>query len=180
MRAIMIDLETMGKRPTSAIASIGAVVFDPHSDWIGDALHVHVCLDDCQRYGLTFCASTVLWWMQADDDARDTLARGQLVGEPLHVALRKFAEFYGQQTPGGEIWCNGNSFDLPILANAFYTMCMDTPWDYFQERDLRTLKGLNKGLRIERDGTHHNALDDARHQARLVQHILQSNSDLDA
>ena len=42
------------------------------------------------------------------------------------------------------------------------------------------LLGRHKGLRIERTGTHHNALDDAIYQARLVQHILNSNPDMDA
>ena len=51
------------------------------------------------------------------------------------------------------------------------------PWTFWQERDLRTLKGLSPDLRIERSGTHHNALDDALHQARLVQHILTSRNE---
>lgn len=177
MIAIMFDIEALDVRPTAAIASIGAVLFEPHTDWIGDTFHIHVSLGNCQRHGLTFGASTIAWWLERDDAARHTLVTGQLNSAPLITALESFSAFMPE---GGDIWCNGNSYDLPILANAYHAVGMETPWRFFNERDLRTLKGLNKGLRIERLGTHHNALDDAIHQARLVQHILQSNPDMDA
>lgn len=177
MTAIMFDIEALDIRPTAAIASIGAVLFEPHSDWIGDTFHLHVSLENCQRHGLTFGASTITWWMGQDDTARQTLINGQLDAAPLITALEAFSAFC---PTGADIWCNGNSYDMPILANAYHAVGIDTPWHFYNERDLRTLKGLNKTLRIERSGTHHNALDDAIYQARLVQHILQFNSDLDA
>jgi len=58
----MIDLETMDNRPTAAIASIGAVWFEPSGSWIGRTFNMHVDLVDCQRHGLTIGADTVLWW----------------------------------------------------------------------------------------------------------------------
>lgn len=180
--AVMVDLETMSQRPTAAIASIGACLFDPHSDWIGPCFHIHVSLENCLRHGLSIDASTILWWMERDDDARHTLVVGQIDAAPLITALEAFTAFChsGRIYIEPEIWCNGNSFDLPILANAYHAIGAETPWHYWNERDLRTLKGINKGARLERTGTHHNALDDALHQARLVQHILQYNPDMDA
>lgn len=175
--ALMVDIETMGTRPTSAITSIGAVLFDPRSDWIGDTFTIHVSLENCLRNGLTVDASTITWWLNQDDAARLTLVRGQNDPAPLYTAMAAFAEFF---PAGAEIWCLGASYDLPILANAYHAVGQEPPWEYRNERCLRTLKGLNKGLRIERTGTHHNALDDAIYQARLVQHILQFNPDLDS
>jgi len=175
--AIMFDLETMGKLPTAAFTSIGACLFEPHTDWIGETFHLHVSLENATRAGLTTDASTILWWLDQDDAARRTVVLGQLDAAPLITALEAFAAFV---PAGAEIWCNGNSFDFPILAHAYHVAGMETPWQYFNERDLRTLKGLNKGARIERGGIHHNALDDAIHQAKLVQHILQLNPDMDA
>ena len=175
--AIMLDIEALDIRPTAAIASIGAVLFEPHTDWIGNTFHIHVSLENCQRHGLTLGASTVTWWLGQDDSPRQTLINGQLYAAPLITALEALAAFIPTDA---EIWCNGNSYDLPIIAHAYHACGIETPWRFYNERDLRTLKGLNKGLRIERNGTHHNALDDAVHQARLVQHILQFNSDIDA
>jgi DNA polymerase III epsilon subunit-like protein len=175
--AIMIDLETLGQAPGCAIASIGAVKFDPHSDWIGDLFHIHISLESCQQHGLSMDASTVLWWLQQDEQARVTLLSGQSNATNLITALDAFEGYFG----GGEaIWCNGASFDFPILTAAYKAINHQAPWLYWHEHDLRTLKNLNKGQRIERHGTHHNALDDAIHQARLVQHILQANPDMDA
>ena len=79
-----------------------------------------------------------------------------------------------------DIWCCGASFDFPILKYAYHVIGMKEPWEFSNEMCLRTLKKLNKGARIERAGTHHNALDDAVHQAKLVQHILQLNPDMDS
>lgn len=171
--ALMFDLETLDIRASAAIASIGAVIFDPRSDWIGDTLHLHIDIAGQRAYRRTIGANTVLWWLGQDDTARQTLIAGQQDGPAdLLVAIEAFAAFIPKD---GEIWCNGNSFDLAILGDAYDHFNWNRPWQFHLERDLRTLKGLNKGLRIERNGTHHNALDDAIHQARLVQHILRLN-----
>lgn len=180
--AVMVDIETLGKLPTSAFTSIGACLFEPHSDWIGETFHMHVSLENATRTGLTMDASTLLWWLGQTNRARKTLANGQHDAAPLITALDAFAAFL---PPEAEIWCNGASFDLPILNYAYHLIGMKTPWEYYNERDLRTLKGLKKRqrtklTRLKRAGTHHNALDDAVHQAKLVQHILQLNPDMDS
>lgn len=174
---VMIDLETMGKLPTSAIASIGAVRFDPLGNWIGDQFHIHVSLENCQRHGLTMDASTLVWWLEQDEAARTALRIGQAGAAPLVTALDALSAWLPE---GAIVWANGASFDLAILAHAYHVAGMPQPWAFRNECDLRTLKVLHKDRRIERDGIHHTALDDAIHQARLVQHILQFNRDLDA
>jgi len=176
--AVMFDLETLDNRATAAISSLGAVRFDPHSDWIGETLHLHIDLASQRNYQRSIGADTVLWWLRQDDAARGLLLAGQ-EAEPadLLVALEAFEGFIGKDA---ELWCNGNSFDFAILGDAYDRFNWPRPWSFYLERDLRTLKGLNKGLRIQRSGTHHHALDDAIYQARLVQHILNSNPDMDA
>lgn len=178
--AISIDIETLSTRHDAAIASIGAVRFDPHSDWIGTALHIHVNLANCQRHGLFIDAGTVLWWLNQGDDARRTLISGQEDAAPLITALDELTDFVHGTGTEPALWVNGASFDLPILTNAYRAIAMPLPWHFWQERDLRTLKALNKGQRIERTGIHHSALDDAVHQARLIQHIFNANPDMDA
>lgn len=173
-RAVSIDIETMGKSPTSAITSIGAVMFDPASNWIGDDFHVHISLDSCLFNGLTMDADTVLWWLAQSYDARAALVAGQVSAVPLVRALVALAEYIPTDA---HVWANGASFDFAILANAYTRLQEPTPWRFWDERCLRTLKGINPELRIPREGIHHNALDDARHQARLIQHILQTNWD---
>ena len=181
MQAVMIDIETLDNCPTAAIASIGAVWFEPRGSRIGNTFHMHVDLADCQRHGLTIGADTVLWWLKQSGDAKAALSGGQLDAAPLVTALEALQAFIIEADgPKPDIWCNGASFDLPILANAYRAIGWQTPWPFWRERDLRTLKGLYPEQRLERTGLAHHAIDDAIHQARLVQHILQTNPDTDA
>lgn len=177
--AISIDIETMSTAPNAAIASIGACRFaiggDGIGDWIGDTFHVHVSLASCQRHGLAIDAGTVLWWLGQDDNARSALIGGQQDAAPLVTALEALANFIEATDDGGPekptIWANGASFDLPILASAYRAVGMPLPWKYWNERDLRTLKALRQKCRIAHAGIAHHALDDAVHQARLIQAI---------
>lgn len=181
MQAVMIDIETLDNCPTAAIASIGAVWFEPRGGRLGNTFHLHVDLEDCQRHGLTIGVNTVLWWLKQSGDAQAALGNGQLNAAPLVTALEALHAFItGSETEAPEIWCNGASFDLPILAHAYRAIGWQTPWQFWRERDLRTLKGLHPEQRLDRTGLAHHALDDAIHQARLVQHILQTNPDTDA
>lgn len=172
--AVMVDLETLGKLPTSAFTSIGACLFEPHSDWIGETFHMHVSLANAIRTGLTMDASTVLWWLGQDDSARHTLINGQPDAAPLITALEAFAAF---MPAGADIWCKGASFDFPILKYAYHLIGMEQPWEFRNECDVRHEM---KRAGLVSPGTHHNALDDAVHQAKLVQHILQLNPDMDS
>lgn len=185
--SIMIDIETLGTRPGCVISSIGACVFDLHGTFTNPTLHLHVSLDDSERHGFRIEADTVVWWIGQSPEARNALIDGQrthMNGSPTTYsaenAVAALSLFVRSVEGEPWIWCNGASFDFPILAAYFARFNRPLPWNRWQEMDLRTLKNLNKGLRLERQGTHHNALDDAIHQARLVQHILQANPDMDS
>lgn len=173
-KSISLDLETLGTGANAAIASIGACRFDPHSPAIDGVFHVHVSLENCQRHGLIFDASTLLWWLGQDEDARRSLITGQEHAAPLITALDMLAAFIVDTGDDVELWVNDDSFYLPILANAYRAAGMPQPWKFWSGRDLRTLKKLHRGASITRDGIAHNALHDAIHQARLIQHIIHS------
>ena len=177
-RALMLDIETMSTASNAAISSIGAVLFDPHGDWLGDTFHVDVCLASCKAFGLDFDPATFIWWLGREEAARQAFVQGQAGAVPLDGAIYQLARFVPKDT---QVWCNGASFDFPILAAAYRAAGQTLPWHYWAEHDLRTLKNLNKDLsEVPRTGTYHHALDDAIYQARQVQHILQLNPDYDA
>ena len=58
---LMIDLETLGTKPNSAILSIGAVYFD--KDGLGEEFYANVDLQDSIDSGFDIDASTVYWWL---------------------------------------------------------------------------------------------------------------------
>jgi len=78
---------------------------------------------------------------------------------------------YGE-SGADEIWANAPSFDCEILADAYDRVDIAKPWDYWDERCYRTLKSLPGAVDIDRQGDHHDALDDAAHQARVASATL--------
>ena len=169
---IMIDLETMGNGPTAAIVSIGAVSFNS-TGATDDGLYIPVNLQSCVDAGLSIDVDTVQWWMQQSAEARSALDDSRSI--PLKDALTKL-DFYTTSWPSEiEIWGNGADYDNVILASAYRACKMETPWKFWQNRCYRTLKNLAPQIKMERHGTHHNALDDAisqaEHAASIIKHL---------
>ena len=165
MTHIMIDIETMGTAPGSAIVSLGAVVFDPLAGTLGETFYQVTSLDSCLEAGLTTEAGTILWWMQQSDAARAQLTAPD--AQPLIPALSDFTSWWQHQ--GGQfIWGHGANFDEPLLSAAYRAVGAAPPWKFWDARCTRTIFALT-GERPDRaKGTHHNALDDAKAQAEAV------------
>ncbi|MDP3972150.1 MAG: 3'-5' exonuclease [Candidatus Nanopelagicales bacterium] len=181
----MLDLETMGNGPTAAIVAIGACEFDPHGADPGmgfpdvpvtSTFYQRVDLESSVQAGLTMDVSTVLWWMQQSDDARQqTFQRG---GAGLYDAINQFAGFVnnvsGCNREGVAVWGNGATFDNVIIRSAFKACDTEAPWSFRNDRCYRTVVNLlpeDRRPAFERSGTSHNALDDAVTQARHLQKV---------
>lgn len=72
------------------------------------------------------------------------------------------------------MWGNGPAFDNEILRNAYTRMNMDAPWKHFGDRCFRTMKNLGgaSNLAPPHEGHIHNALVDARQQAKWLCNII--------
>lgn len=166
MRDIMIDIETLGTRPGSVTVSIGAVEFNAETGTIGRQFYTRVSPKDGFKQGLTIDVDTVLWWMQQDENARQTTFFGEQ--DTLWFALHRLGEWVKvNSTPDLRVWGNGPSFDLVQLEEAYRSVNQDAPWSFRAHRDLRTLRDIT-GVDIPQVGTTHNALDDAMAQAMAV------------
>lgn len=170
---VMVDLETWGTSPGCAIRSIGAVVFDPHSEFVGEHFYCNVDRHSCEIMGLDFDPATIEWWANQSQDARDAL---DVNPHDVRHALKSFADWFKDRVWASHIWCNGANFDEPILVNLLKRFSIPVPWKYWAVRDTRTIwdAGGIDPRRVIRDGTAHNALADARHQARCVQMAYQT------
>ena len=171
---VMIDLETLSTANNALVLSIGAVKFLDGA--IIDRFHVGIDPRSSQAYGLHIDADTVLWWMHEDR----TNARNEMLKEvdgaawdgdniDLYSALDGFAQWYG--TESLPTWGNGATFDNVILRNAFKATNIECPWKFWHDRCYRTAKAMCPYPEDEREGTHHNALDDATHQAKHLMKI---------
>jgi len=163
MRDIMIDIETLGTVPGSAIISIGAVAFDARTALIGDDLFVSISPTDAVNAGLSMDPKTVSWWMTQSDAARAEAFAGTT---SLQVALVVLGEWIIAQDPE-RVWAKPPMFDLTLLEAAYGKLGMQTPWHYRTPRELRTLLDLS-GVEIEQTPNKHRALDDAMVQANAV------------
>ncbi|EEG9061151.1 3'-5' exoribonuclease [Escherichia coli] len=172
---LMIDLETMGKNPDAPIASIGAVFFDPQTGEQGPEFSKIIDMGTC---GGTVDISTIEWWLQRSGEARAAILADRI---PLDDALLQLREFIDENS--GEffvqVWGNGANFDNVILRRSYERQEIPSPWRYTNDRDVRTIVAL--GLVMDFDarsvitfeGERHNALHDARYQAKYVSAIWQ-------
>lgn len=178
---VMVDLETMGKKHNAPIVAIGAVVFDPATGSIGESFYKVVCLESSVNWGAVIDPFTVIWWLRQSSEARSAIVNDDAI--PLQDALLQFREFVSDNVAGGskkaQVWGNGASFDNSILRSSYDCIAEDYPWEYWNDRDVRTMVELGQAISFDPkttipfEGSRHNALADAIHQARYVSAIWQ-------
>lgn len=163
MKDLMIDIETLSTKKNAAILSIGAVYFDRSSGEIGNTFYARISKDSALNYGVSD-DSTLKWWEEQSEEARAEAFGGKLHAHDVAESLSEFIE------PDTKLWGNGSVFDITILENWFDSVGIDTPWDFWNIRDVRTIVDwFDIDVKsFSRDGVHHNALDDCLHQIKYL------------
>lgn len=181
MNNVMLDLETVGQGSNAAIVALGAVEFDIATGATAFEFYAVIDLKSSLAFGEPIDASTFEWWMQQDTAARQIFFNDER--QELNLVLDNFTEWLhkiGKDTI--RVWGNGDDFDNVILQNAFKTTgYRDAPWPHYANRNVRNmvdlgldLLGINPKHDLPFEGTRHNALDDAKHQAKYVSYIYQA------
>lgn len=164
---LMVDMETMAVSPNAVVLSLGAVHFDPHSDEIYDELYFKIDLDDQDKLGREIDPNTLDWWAKQDPRVMEE-AFSQNDRISLEEAINRFHKFaWGCSA----FWSHGATFDLVILENIYRQVNKPLPWSYWQLRDTRTLFDIGFEPDMSKDSKH-DALADARRQARGVQTVF--------
>lgn len=173
MKHIMVDLETLGTTPQAPIISIGAVFFDPETGETGNSFHEKIEFGSACA-GRTIDPCTIAWWFKQDDEARHSVLES---GRSQDAAIRMFAEFVLDGEPDA-IWGNGATFDISILEDIYRQHKLRCPWPFWSVRDVRTIVDCAQGIvdrkSFEFEGTQHDALADALHQAKYVSAMWQA------
>lgn len=183
MHNIMVDLETLGTVPGSVILSIGAVAFDPTGKRpMDDGFYCVVNKQDCMDHYLSVDEDTEKWWERQSPEAQILLeyVEDPKQSIPLKLALQQLnayvKKFGGYKD--ARVWGNGSDFDNALLAVAYRMASVVPTWPFWNNRCYRTLKGVCPGPKLERVGTYHNALDDARTQALHAIDLLKAHPGL--
>lgn len=159
---IMVDIETMGDIPGSAIVAIAAVEFNLETGETGRRFYERLDLQSCLDKGLFVTGHTVNWWLLQDAESRVEITKE---GLPLGEALHKFRLFV-QDIGAAEIWAKGS--DLPVLKVAYHKLNKEVPWIFRLEQEVRTIFRNNPEVakNVEFIGVKHNPIDDCLHQIR--------------
>lgn len=135
-----------------------------------------------RRFKLTRDPKTVQWWSEQSEEARAALTKDVVDLDEGLIGFGIWLNYvlmvhHGFAKPGFDphthlrIWAHGPTFDVSLLGHV-YTVCgAPIPWHYRAPRDTRTIleaAGMDPVYGIPKNGTWHNALDDAKNQALAV------------
>lgn len=165
MRRVMVDLETLGHTPSALVVQIGACDFDLPDGRIIDTFSHNCSVQSGMDAGFEITASTLLWWLGQDDDARTLVFKQRTIS-----IMDAMTELNRYLRGADEVWCHA-TFDAPIITHHTHVLGIELSVPYYRFRDIRTLEalsGVGVSDRPEREGTHHTALDDCIYQVALV------------
>lgn len=172
MNNVMIDIETFGNKSNSVIVSLGAIAFDIETGEMGDEFYERIDIDSCLKEGLEVTGSTLKWWLVQNEAARQEVAKG---GGTIREVLIAFAKYLADTGVKNIMWSNGLRFDISLLEDAYTKLDYIVPWEFRDERDVRTLVAFAPHIKnkivSEWDGTLHNAKDDCKMQIKYCSEI---------
>lgn len=163
----MADLETLDTEPNSAILSVGALAFTLEGGRVAKIEHFHMKVDpkyyDTDPHGFSISEATLAWWKEKPN-YEDMFSGTNDLPTVLLAFCKWWTENFDRKRT--QIWAQGADFDFPILKNALKKFGMEVPWDYWNQRDTRTLYSLVVGVR--RLPIAHDALGDCINQVLQV------------
>lgn len=129
---IVLFVETLGTRSTSAIIQIGAA--SSKGRWF----EKNIKIDDSLRLGLTVDEDTLKFWLKQSEEARLSMSKK---GDWVRDALWELTWWLNGHEPSfkGNLWTLRSQFHIPILAHAYEKVGLDVPWHYQAPKCLRTL-----------------------------------------
>lgn len=159
---IVIDIETLGRRNDAAVTQVGTVIADENFDVL-DSYLIQVTPDAWNTCDRTFTGETLLWWMEQKNTPTSKKPT-HIVHSYKYLVDKLYQIFDRYNTEDTTIWTKG-AMDLFSIKDICEYLNMETPWKFWQPRDIRTAKEFIKEWKTF-ENNNHNALDDALNQLR--------------
>lgn len=181
-RHFMVDTETTGLVPgVHGVTSVGIVAFDIVSRfWCDTVGTLHIAVDTGTRF-------------DSDPDTMDFRRRHNI--DSIEASLPKYGiraaetaadrinEFINTVGEGREkfMWSKPLNFDLAHLVALFYECDVEPCWNYRNVMDMRSFivgmgiphyEVIAREKQIAFEGTPHHALDDSKHQVKVLDYFL--------
>lgn len=168
MLDLMIDFETLGTDPDTAVISLGACFFDLEKKQLGSSFYMAFEIDEQLKRGRSITADTLKFWMNQSGAAKKVFNEK---AKPTEEVLKTFITWiYGHGTISKiRPWGNGATFDISIIEDMFRQYGLKCPWLFYNVMDMRTFRRFvaNNAKVPKAEGVNHNALDDAKNQANF-------------
>ena len=176
MKNLMLDLETMGTTSDAAVTAIGAAFFDIKTGRVDATFDMQVNLQNEIDAGASVSAGTIQFWLSQPHG----VAEKAMFETPVNArsALDMFVQWVkAYDGPGNndvKLWGNGAVFDNVIIENAFRRHGIESPFKFWNHRDVRTVLDLSREMGYDAreetpfEGTEHVALDDVKHQVAYL------------
>lgn len=177
------DIETEGTGENARISSIATILLDPVSmEEVGN--FYMVCELDCplNRKRVQTKATMEFWDLCKEKfpKAHSAIYGPEVEKVGLRKALKllttKIHEVCGTATI--QHFGNGPEFDCQILDNAYRQAGMETPWKFFNQQSIRTVRfmehfhGRDPFKDVKLEGVKHHAFWDAKYEANILRVAL--------
>lgn len=161
MKDVMLDFETLGNGTYKCLCQVGAVYFDRATGELGEELKINIDAGSHASIGGKFDADTVYWWLQQSKEAQTSILDDR---KPITEAMTRLNEFLSKSE---RVWSHA-TFDFVTLMETFKQVGIKSSVSYKSGMDLRTLVYLagTAVSDIKREGVHHDALADCKHQVK--------------
>lgn len=162
MNDVMLDFETLGNGKDKCLCQVGAVYFDSITGETGAEFKANIDAGSHERIGGKLDASTVYWWLAQSENARNSILNGDK--KSIIDVMHDLNEFL---RPCKRVWSHA-TFDFVTLMDTLKQVNIKPSISYKAGLDIRTLVYLS-GISFDktlREGVHHDALDDCKHQVK--------------
>ena len=182
---IMLDLETMGTRPSAPILQIGLVAWNSKTGEQEDA-RFDMLLSSACDHGATIEPRTVLWWVgAAGKEAQVAILQAQTKASSTGAVLDAVDRFVAQYNNAHDevfVWGNGAMLDNTLLEETYRRAGREPPWGFRSNMCYRTIKNCFPNIKAPpapTDAVYHDALHDARYQMEHLKLLLLQHAQLD-
>lgn len=165
---IMIDIETLGRKPGCVVLEVGIVAISGETGKPYDRFSVSTSVSIKLQENRTIEADTLVWWM-AHPAAWAEICKGQ-INAPSPVCVAKSLAKFIEDIAPDEVWSNSPTFDCAIMRDFLEQYGQVVPWEYWKERDFRTVKA-RQTLKYVPPKNAHSAVADAIAQADYLDAI---------
>lgn len=149
---VVIDIETLGIETGAPIIQIAAasVLYDEKvgAPIVQSEFCRFISLESNANKGLTkFNGDTVEWWLNQAESSKEAMnvLKEAAHGDRLYDVISEYIDWdylfgaYSDDHIDTYYWSRGTDFDFRHLGNAFKIYGFETPWEFWQLRDLRTI-----------------------------------------